>query len=68
MLNLTGRVGAQFFIGDDIILTICKNQNGNVELGFDAPREIEIHRSKVWLSIKNEGSLADRGKQTTEDN
>ena len=67
MLNLTGRVGDQFFIGNDIVVTICKNKNGNVELGFDAPREIEIHRTKVWDRIKNEGSLADRGKQTTED-
>jgi carbon storage regulator len=68
MLNLTGRVGAQFFIGDSIVVTICKNENGNVQLGFDAPKEIGIHRTKVWGSIKNEESLADRGKQTTEDN
>ena len=68
MLNLTGRVGAQFFIGDDIIVTICKNENGNVQLGFDAPKEIGIHRTKVRDRIKNEESLADRGKQTTEDN
>ena len=68
MLNLTGRVGAQFFIGDDIVVTICKNENGNVQLGFDAPKEIGIHRTKVRDRIKNEESLADRGKQTTEDN
>ena len=68
MLNLTGRVGAQFLIGDKIVVTICKNQNGNVELGFDAPKEIEIHRKKVWVRIKNEESLADRNKQATEDN
>ena len=68
MLNLTGRVGDKFFIGDDIIVMICKNENGNVQLGFDAPKEIGIHRTKVWNRIKNEGSLADRGKQTTEEN
>ena len=67
MLNLTGRVGDQFFIGDDIVVTICKNKNGNVELGFDAPKEIGIHRTKVRDRIKNEGSLADRDKQRTED-
>lgn len=68
MLNLTGRVGAQFFIGDDIIVTICKNENGNVQLGFDAPKEIGIHRTKVRDRIKNEESLAERDKQRTEDN
>ena len=68
MLNLTGRVGAKFSIGDNIVVTICKNKNGNVELGFDAPKEIGIHRTKIFDRIKNEGSLANRGKQTTEDN
>ena len=68
MLNLTGRVGAQFFIGNDIVVTICKNENGNVQLGFDAPKEIGIHRTKVWNRIKSEGSLADRDKQRTEEN
>ena len=68
MLNLTGRVGAQFFIGNDIVVTICKNENGNVQLGFDAPKEIGIHRTEVWERIKNEGSLADRGKQRTGEN
>ena len=68
MLNLTGWVGTQFFIGDDIVVTICKIQKGNVELGFDAPKEIGIHRLEVRDRIKNEGSLADRGKQTTEEN
>ena len=68
MLNLTGRVGDQFFIGDDIVVTICKNENGSVQLGFDAPKEIGIHRTKVWDRIKNEGSLAERDKQRTEDN
>ena len=68
MLNLTGRVGAQFFIGDDIVVTICKNEKGNVQLGFDAPREIGIRRAKVWNRIKTEGSLADRDKQRTEEN
>lgn len=68
MLNLTGRVGSQFSIGDNITVTICKNENGNVQLGFDAPREIEIHRSKVRDRIKREESLADRDKRRTEDN
>ena len=68
MLNLTGRVGDKFFIGDNIIVTICKNDGGNIQLGFDAPKKIGIRRAKVWNRIKNEESLADRDKQRTEDN
>ena len=68
MLNLTGRVGDQFFIDDDIIVTICKNANGNVQLGFDAPKKIGIRRANVRDRIKHEESLADRDKQRTEEN
>lgn len=68
MLNLTGRVGDQFFIGDDIIVTICKNEGGNVQLGFDAPKKIGIRRAKAWNRTKNEESRADRDKQRTEEN
>lgn len=68
MLNLSGKAGDQFFINDDIIITIVKNECGVVELGFDAPMKHAIHRKKVYDSIKNEGSRSERGKQSTEEN
>jgi carbon storage regulator len=68
MLNLSGRTGEQFFIDDDIIITIVKNENGVVQLGFQAPKTHVIHRKKVYDRIKTEGSLADRDKVKAEDN
>jgi len=68
MLNLSGRTGDQFFINDDIIIRIVKNENGVVQLGFEAPKTHVIHRKKVYDRIKNEGSLADRITVKTEDN
>jgi sRNA-binding carbon storage regulator CsrA len=45
-----------------------KNENGVVQLGFDAPKTHVIHRKKVYDRIKSEGSLADRVTVKTEDN
>ena len=68
MLNLSGKTGDQFFINDDIAITIVKNECGVVQLGFDAPMKHAIHRKAVFDRIKNEGSLSERGKQQTEEN
>ena len=68
MLKLSGKSGDQFFINDDIIITIAKNENGVVQLGFEAPKTYVIHRKKIYDRIKNEGSLADRITVKTEDN
>jgi len=68
MLNLSGNIGDQFFINDDIVIRIVKNQNGVVQLGFEAPKKHVIHRKAVYDKIKTQGSLAERGKLKTEDN
>jgi len=68
MLNLSGKTGDQFFINDDIVIWIVKNANGVVQLGFEAPKKHVIHRKAVYDKIKNQGSLAERGRVTTEDN
>lgn len=68
MLKLSGKIGDQFFINDDIVIWIVKNANGVVQLGFEAPKTHVIHRKKVYDMIKNEGSLADRITVKTEDN
>jgi carbon storage regulator CsrA len=68
MLKLSGKIGDQFFINDDIVVCIAKNANGVVQLGFEAPKKHVIHRKTVYDKIKNEGSLAQRGKVKTEDN
>ena len=68
MLKLSGTTGDKFFINDDIVITIVKNDGGVVQLGFEAPMKHAIHRKAVFDRIKNEGSLADRDKRRTEDN
>ena len=45
MLVLTRRPGENIVIGDDIIIRIL-DVNGQVKLGIEAPREIEVHREE----------------------
>jgi carbon storage regulator CsrA len=68
MLNLSGKTGDKFFINDDIVITILKNEGGVVQLGFEAPMKHAIHRKIVFDRIKSQDSLAERGKQKTEEN
>lgn len=50
MLILTRKRGEKIYIGDDIVIEIKDFQRYNsvpqVQLGIDAPREIEIHRKE----------------------
>ncbi len=39
-------------IGDNITITIVDIRGGKVRLGFDAPREIPVHREEVFKAIK----------------
>jgi len=51
-LILSGKVGDKFHINEDIEIIIVSSKNGIIRLGFEAPREIPIHRSKVYEEIK----------------
>ena len=47
MLLLTRSRGQRLYIGDDIVITMCKAEGGTVRLGIDAPRDIKIVRSEI---------------------
>jgi len=39
-------------IGDNIVLTVVEVLAGDkVRLGFDAPKELPIHREEIWRKI-----------------
>lgn len=56
MLILTRKVGEKLIIGDDIVVTILGEKSGQIRIGIDAPRDIEVHREEVWERIKAEGN------------
>ncbi|MBD3821373.1 carbon storage regulator CsrA [Hydrogenovibrio sp. JE_KL2] len=49
MLVLTRRVGETLIIGDNVKLTIVGVKSGQVRVGIDAPKEIQIQREELLL-------------------
>jgi len=48
MLVLTRKTGDQFFIGDQIKITILRvSPGGAVRIGIDAPKNLDIVRTEV---------------------
>ena len=42
--------------GLGIEIVVVKHRAGVTYLGFDAPKDIEIHRQEIWDRIQAEGS------------
>ena len=60
MLVLTRRRGEGVAIGLDIRIVVLGIKNGQVRLGIEAPRTIEVHRDEVCVRIQEENQLAAR--------
>jgi carbon storage regulator len=60
MLVLTRRRGEGVAIGPDIRIVVLGLTNGQVRLGIEAPRTIEVHRDEVYVRIQEENQLAAR--------
>ncbi|SFD41954.1 carbon storage regulator, CsrA [Bacillus sp. OV194] len=58
MLVLTRKIKEAIQIGDDIEITILSVEGDQVKLGINAPKQVEIHRKEIYLSIKQENSEA----------
>jgi len=73
MLVLSRKEGEKIIIDDNIEVTVLESENGQVQLGIDAPKSIEIHREEVYRRIEEEnieaaegidiGKLADFGNE-----
>ncbi|MDQ0218416.1 carbon storage regulator [Peribacillus cavernae] len=58
MLVLTRKLNESIMIGDDIELTVLAVDGEQIKLGIKAPKNIEIHRKEIYLSIQHENSEA----------
>lgn len=56
MLILSRHKNEQVIIGNDIVVTVVDIRGDKVRLGFDAPKEITVHRKEVYDAIKKENS------------
>ena len=58
MLVLTRKRGEGVAIGPDIRIVVLGIKNGQVRLGIEAPRTVEVHRDEVCVRIQEENQLA----------
>jgi len=54
MLILTRRIGENVFVGDDIVVTVVDINGNQIRLGFNAPKELAVHREEVYRRIQEE--------------
>lgn len=48
MLVLTLRENERIMVGDNIKITLVKLYGDRISIGFDAPREVQIDREKIY--------------------
>ncbi|ADH98551.1 carbon storage regulator CsrA [Salisediminibacterium selenitireducens] len=58
MLVLSRKVNESIKIGDDIELTVVSIDGEQVKIGINAPKNVDIHRKEVYLSIQEENTKA----------
>jgi carbon storage regulator len=58
MLVLTRKLQEAIKIGHDIEIIVLSIEGDQVKLGISAPRNVEIHRKEVYLSIQEENNHA----------
>jgi carbon storage regulator len=58
MLVLTRKLQEAIKIGNDIEISVLSVEGDQVKLGISAPKNVEIHRKEVFLSIQEENNIA----------
>jgi len=58
MLVLTRKKGESIMLGNDIEVTIVSVDGDQIKLGINAPKQIEVHRKEIYLSIQQENQQA----------
>lgn len=54
MLVLSRKKDESIVINDDITITVVEIRFDKVRLGFDAPKEVPVHRKEVFDAIKRQ--------------
>ena len=57
MLVLSRKTNESIIINDNIIVTVIEIRGGKVRLGFDAPKDVPIHRREVYDAIRRSEAL-----------
>lgn len=60
MLVLTRREGESIVIGHDVVVTVLEVRGGQVRIGVEAPRTVQVHRAEVYDLVAEENRSAVR--------
>ncbi len=58
MLVLTRRPGESIIVGENIVVTVIEIKGGQVRIGIDAPREVDVYREEIYEQVKQENLSA----------
>jgi carbon storage regulator len=58
MLVLTRRPGESIVVGQDIVVTVIEIKGGQVRIGIDAPREVQVYREEIYEQVRQENLSA----------
>ena len=58
MLILNRRVNETIVIGDDVRVTILTTIGGQVRIGIDAPKSVDVHRQEIYDKIQTKKKKA----------
>ncbi|MBO8164285.1 MAG: carbon storage regulator CsrA [Brevibacillus sp.] len=62
MLVLSRKKNESIMIGDAIEIKVIAVEGDTVRIGIEAPRDVEVHRKEVYVTIKEENKLASEAK------
>ena len=54
MLILTRKVGESIMIGESVEVKVLGVRAGQIKIGIDAPRDLEVHREEIYERIRAE--------------
>ena len=54
MLILTRRAGESIIINGNIKVMILGVNGGQIRVGVDAPKEVDVHREEIYLRVQKE--------------
>ncbi len=63
MLVLSRKKDQSIVINDNIVVTVVDIRGDKVRLGFDAPKDVPIHRREVYDAIKRSEAASNASQQ-----
>jgi len=61
MLVLTRKTNQSIMIGDDVEVTVLRVYGEKVRLGIQAPSDVPVHRTEIYLEIQQQEAAQGSG-------